>query len=316
VKKHSNRLSWLGFALILALALAACGSAQDSEQETAESTAVIEATAEPIEEPTETPQEATAEGPAAPSDFDIYDGHDPDEFTTTDSGLQYFIFEDGDGQTLEEGRIVRTHITGYLEDGTTIVDTRAQSAPAPIPADGQTGLLGLDEAMTFLTLGSKARLILPPELAFGDTGAQGVPPGSTIIFDVELVDLAPLPPEAPTAIDDEDYTVTDSGLKYYEIAKGDGPVLEEGQTALIDYTGWLEDGTMFDSSIPRGQPLPVPLGAGAMIPGFDEALLIDLRVGDVRQLVIPSDLAYGEQGRPGIPPNSVLIFEIEVVGAQ
>lgn len=324
MKRHSFRLYMFGLIAVLAIALVACGSAQDTEEEAAEPTTPVEAATEPAaeeeeaaDEPAEEPTEEPAEdADEAASDFDLYAGEEPEAFTTTDSGLQYFLFEEGDGEPIEDGRIVRMHITGFLEDGTQILNTREQATPAGLPAGGQTGILGIDEAMQFLTLGSNARLILPPELAFGDSGAQGVPPGATVIFDMELLDLAPMPPGAPTAIDEEDYTVTDSGLKYYEIAQGDGPSLEQGQTVFVDYTGWLEDGTMFDSSLSRGQPLPVTLGAGQMIPGFDEALLIDLKVGDMRQLVIPSDLAYGEEGRPGIPPNSVLIFEIEVVGAQ
>ena len=89
-----------------------------------------------------------------------------------------------------------------------------------------------------------------------------------------------------------------------------------GQQVLVHYTGWLEDGTMFDSSLTRGQPFDFTIGLGQVIPGWDEGVST-MKIGGKRQLVIPADLGYGEQGAGGsIPPGATLIFEVELLGIQ
>ena len=102
-------------------------------------------------------------------------------------------------------------------------------------------------------------------------------------------------------------------LQYLVITSGTGPKPEATDTVKVNYRGTLLDGTEFDSSYKRGQPASFPVGG--VIRGWTEALKI-MPVGSKWKLFIPSDLAYGEQGRPGIPPNSVLIFEVELVSIQ
>lgn len=108
---------------------------------------------------------------------------------------------------------------------------------------------------------------------------------------------------------------TESGLYYTVQNPGTGAKVEPGNTVKVHYTGKLLDGTVFDSSVERGEPLAFPIGAGRVIAGWDEGIPL-FNVGGKGTLYIPSELAYGTRGFPGsIPPNSVLIFEIEVVGA-
>ena len=109
---------------------------------------------------------------------------------------------------------------------------------------------------------------------------------------------------------------TSSGLKYTDLKVGDGAVAETGMVASVHYTGWLMDGTKFDSSLDRGQPLSFKLGGGRVIRGWEEGVK-GMRVGGKRKLVIPSDLAYGDAGFPGaIPPRATLVFDVELVGLQ
>lgn len=106
---------------------------------------------------------------------------------------------------------------------------------------------------------------------------------------------------------------TDTGLQYVVLERGAGPKPQPGDIIVAEYTGWLEDGMKFDSSKDHPGEFSFPVGQGHVIPGWDQALL-DMQVGERRKLIIPPQLAYGEQGAGGIiPPNATLIFEVKLV---
>jgi len=106
---------------------------------------------------------------------------------------------------------------------------------------------------------------------------------------------------------------TASGLKYVDVKVGTGTEPQPGKIAVVHYTGWLLDGTKFDSSVDRGQPFQFVLGRGQVIKGWDEGVAT-MKVGGVRKLTIPPDLGYGARGAGGvIPPNATLTFEVELL---
>ena len=108
-------------------------------------------------------------------------------------------------------------------------------------------------------------------------------------------------------------TTTPSGLQYRDLTVGEGTAASQGDTAVVHYTGWLLDGTKFDSSVDRGTPFEFPLGAGRVIGGWDEGVG-SMNVGGKRELIIPPDLAYGDRGAGGvIPPGATLKFEVELL---
>lgn len=113
---------------------------------------------------------------------------------------------------------------------------------------------------------------------------------------------------------------TDSGLGYETIEAGSGNTPEPGKTVTVHYTGWLDDngmpGNKFDSSVDRGQPFAFKIGIGYVIPGWDEGVM-DMKIGEKRRLYIPSKLGYGEHGAgAAIPPNSDLIFDVELLEVE
>lgn len=108
-------------------------------------------------------------------------------------------------------------------------------------------------------------------------------------------------------------TTTKSGLQYWDIKVGAGDAAVAGKPVRVHYTGWLTSGKKFDSSVDHGQPFTFKLGAGEVIPGWDEGVK-GMKVGGKRQLKIPASLGYGAQGAGGvIPPNATLIFDVELL---
>ena len=124
------------------------------------------------------------------------------------------------------------------------------------------------------------------------------------------------PPDAPAKVAEADLVAGAEGLRYYDLKVGSGAQPQKGQKVVVHYTGWLKDGTIFDSSLRKGDPFSFVLGAGRVIRGWDIGVA-SMKVGGKRQLVIPYPLAYGEQGHPaGIPPRATLTFEVELLEIQ
>ena len=120
---------------------------------------------------------------------------------------------------------------------------------------------------------------------------------------------------APTRVTG-DGVKTDSGLQYWDIKVGTGEVAKSGDKVKVHYTGWFTNGKKFDSSVDAHQPYTFTLGQGNVIKGWDEGVA-GMKVGGKRQLRIPPELAYGEQGYKNIiPPNSTLIFDVQLLSVE
>jgi peptidylprolyl isomerase len=221
----------------------------------------------------------------------------------------------GTGDAAVKSASVSTHYTIWVKTttGYDYIDSSLGDAPLDfVVGRGDIVYPGWEEGVTGMQVGGKRYLVIPPALGMGDQDNGVVPANSTLVMEIELTSLTL--PQVATVVEDAKYTVTESGLKYYDLVEGTGDAAATGQTVVVNYTGWLEDGTQFDTSI-GADPFSFKLGAGSVIPGWDEGL-VGMKVGGKRQLVIPAALGYGDSGSGIIPGGATLIFEVELVEIQ
>ncbi|MDO8614028.1 MAG: FKBP-type peptidyl-prolyl cis-trans isomerase [Dehalococcoidia bacterium] len=184
---------------------------------------------------------------------------------------------------------------------------RARQGPQlPKVPRGQFLLIGAGAATAVLIA---AALVLAVFGGDGDGGGPSVLASPTAQATPTAADAGP-PPVAGEP------TVTATGLKFIDTTVGTGPMPQPGQIVSVHYTGWLSDGTKFESSLDTGTPIEFQFGTGGVIPGWDEGLST-MQAGGKRRLIIPPDLAYGEAGSPpAIPPNAELTFDVELLAIK
>ncbi len=273
----------------VAISLAACGGATATPAPTAAPTVAVA--------PTTAAAEAT---PAAPKATPIVPLNDS-KMQTTASGLKYADIVAGTGATPGSGDWVTVAFTATLQDGTLIGASNVSGGPASIPlTDLAKEIPGWAEGMSTMKVGGIRELVVPPNLAYGDKGVGNViPPNATLVFVVEMLGTKAAPKVEMT-----------------DLVVGTGAEAVSGKSVSVNYTGTLTNGVVFDSSFKRNEPFTLTLGAGEVIPGWDQGLQ-GMKVGGTRVLTIPSELAYGPQGAGSlIPPNATLIFQIEMVGVK
>jgi len=235
---------------------------------------------------------------------------------TTPSGLKYKIITKGNGAQPKPGDKVSVHYVGTLTDGTKFDSSRDRGQPFSFAIGSGQVIKGWDEGIALLKVGDKAILTIPPDLGYGANATGPIPANATLIFEVELMDVKEKVAVIAYDVKGKDTIALADGLKMILVKKGDGPKPEAGKTVSVHYTGYLMDGTKFDSSVERGEPIAFPLGQGRVIKGWDMGISA-LNVGSQARLIIPSALGYGDAGYPPIiPEKSDLVFDVELVGIQ
>jgi len=236
-------------------------------------------------------------------------GCNQQEETTADTDseptLQVTDVVVGDGQALAEGDYCSVHYRGWFyqdgQKGDEFDNSLGRGEPLTFRLGREQVIPGWDEGLVGMRTGGKRNLIVPPELAFGQRGNAKIPPNSTLLFEVELVDI--------------------SKVETQILTSGTGPVGEEGDQVKVHFTGWIAEdggkGNQFDSTYERNLSFDFTLGAGHVIPGLEMGIL-GMRVGEKRLLTIPAVLAYGSRGRQQgaqqiVPPNATVLFEVELL---
>lgn len=255
------------------------------------------------------------------------------------SGLYYVEQAEGKGIKIDSGCQVIYNVKISMLDGKQVFGQDSMKFVFGQRPD----MSGFLEGIKLMKKGGKARLILPSQIAFGERGYKEIPPYTTIIYDVQVLDVkSKAEYEKVEAADkkkaeqkkanakkseagllqkylkDNKITArpTPTGLYYIEKVKGTGPQIIAGSKISVQYTGTLLNGKKFDSSRDRGgKPFEVEVGKGAVIKGWDEALT-KMSKGGKAILIIPSSIAYGEQEMGSIPPFSTLVFDLEVVDVK
>ena len=252
-------------------------------------------------EVTET-QSTTVQVPAVDKEF------------TTPTGLKYIDEVIGTGRSPKTGDKVKVHYTGTLVDGTKFDSSRDRNQPFEFPLGIGRVIKGWDEGVATMKEGGKRKLIIPPELAYGSRNMGSIPPNSILFFDVELIEVVEKFVDTDFSLPGKE-EVTKSGLRMIIHKEGNGEIPLPGHTVKVHYTGLLENGSKFDSSHDRGNPFSFQLGQGRVIKGWDEALAL-MSKGEKRTLIIPPEIGYGNRRNSKIPPNSTLIFEVELIDFQ
>lgn len=251
---------------------------------------------------------------------------DAETVQTTASGLQYVIVREGpeDGAVPTARDTVSVHYDGRLIDGTRFDSSYERGSTSSFGV-GQV-IPGWTEGLQLMSEGDEFVFYIPTEIGYGQNPRPGglIKPGDDLIFRVELKQVvrAPEPRKvstetwdafAPWDSDREGVVKTSSGLEYVIIESGDenGLSPKEGDMTVLYYEGRFDaTGEVFDSAFQKGEAALFP--AGGLIPGFNEALYA-MKSGDRWLVHIPSELAYGVNGKGPIPPNSDLNFEIELM---
>jgi FKBP-type peptidyl-prolyl cis-trans isomerase FkpA len=262
-------------------------------------------------------------------------------------GFYYQIEKEGNGAVAKAGDFVLVHYVGTLLNGKKFDSSRDRNDPFSFQIGQGQVIPGWDKGIPMFSVGSRGKLFLPSNVAYGANGAGAdIPPNTPLIFDIEVIKVfkdaaeqaayqaeaqkraeaaAAVAGEAQKGIDEKriaEYIAANKLTNvqkspdgyYYQITKkGTGAPIKSGAWAVLHYTASTVGGSSFDSSVERNEPFAFKPGEGKMIPGWDKGMQM-FSVGDEGKLIIPSGLAFGaRQLNEKVGPNSILVLDLNVL---
>lgn len=255
------------------------------------------------------------------------------EVVTLESGLQFMDDSLGTGREAKTGDLVSIHFKGWMVPKDTaselfsdwsadqtksklsLGDSKMRNQPIKFILSTGSFIKGSDEGIVGMKAGGIRTMIIPSKLAYGEAGVGFIPPNTDLKIVIELLEVKDKGVAKKWDVDSTLFKTTTSGLKYAIITQGDGPAVEAGKVVTVHYSGYLLDGTLFDSSVERDEPIQFVVGQGQVIPAWDEGFLL-LKKGDKARFVVPPQLGYGEMQLEKIPANSTLIFDTEIIDVK
>ena len=250
---------------------------------------------------------------------------------TTDTGLKYTIDTTGAGTVAKTGDLVTIHFRAWIikdstnlfkdwaKDSTrmqySIGDSRQTNQPYKFLLGAGAFVKGSDEAIAGMKKGETRTIIIPAKNAYGERGFGPIPPNSNLKLVISMLDMKAAVKVKMWDVDTTKLQTTKSGLKYIILQQGNGPKADSGKTVVVHYSGYLPDGTIFDSSVERDEPFSFIVGLKMVIPGWEEGIAL-LNKGAKARFVIPSALAYGPRSVGKIPANSTLYFDVELIDVK
>jgi FKBP-type peptidyl-prolyl cis-trans isomerase len=247
---------------------------------------------------------------------------------TTESGLKYLDEKPGEGREAKAGDLVAINFQGWIVQDSTdlfgdwnadstrmaslIGDSYKQGKEIKFVLGENLFIKGTDEGIVGMKVGGARTIIIPSKLAYGEQGIGPIPPNTDIKIGVELMDVKDKVVVKMWDVDTLNSVTTESGLKYITVKEGEGKTASAGNVVTVNYSGYLEDGTKFDSSVEIDEPLSFVLGSRQVIPGWDEGIS-KMKKGGKTRFIIPPSLAYKGMSVGKIPPNSTLIFDVELL---
>lgn len=255
------------------------------------------------------------------------------EVKTLESGLQYLDDSLGTGREAKIGDLVSIHFKGWMVPKDTaselflnwsadqtknvlsIGDSKMRNQPVKFVLNSGSFIKGTDEGIVGMKAGGVRTMIIPSKLAYGEAGVGFIPPNTDLKVVIELLEVKDKGIAEMWKVDSTLFKTTASGLKYAVIFQGEGSLIEAGKVVTVHYSGYLMDGTLFDSSVERDEPIQFVVGQGQVMPGWDEGMQL-LKKGDKARFIVPPQLGYGEMPLEKIPANSTLIFDTEIIDVK
>jgi peptidylprolyl isomerase len=248
-----------------------------------------------------------------------------------DSGVSYLDDSLGTGKVAQFGDLVSVHFSAWVikdsnnlfQDWSKDSTRRASSIgnsiefgqPIKFKLGDSSFIKGVDEAMVGMKSGGTRTIIIPSNCAYGEMGYGPIPPNSNLKVVINLIEAKETVAAKEWKIDSSQVQTTKSGLKYVILNSGSTVKPDSADLVTVNYSGFLSDGKIFDSSVERDEPFKFRLKLQPVIPGWEEGIKLIGKGGKIK-LIIPPALGYGSMPVGKIPPNSTLVFDVELLDVQ